>query len=525
MELSEGMPAISILLLEDSPLDADLTLTSLRRAGIEFHHCQVETKQAFLNELVNRRYDLILADYALPDFDGLSALKFARDLCPGTPFLIVSGVIGEEHAIEALQQGAADYIVKSRLNRLGPSITRALRLARAEEREQAAATELRKAQEFCRRVLESSRDCILAVDLSGTIQSMNPYAEVSLGIPPGVSCPKWFDLWSEADRPAARKMFERAAGAGAESFEAMTGGNGSEPRYWDILLTPILDSDGPSEQILCIARDSTDRRRAEQERHMLLARERQARADLENKAIKLQQSIEDLEHFASIASHDLKEPLRTVMMYCQLLSRRCDGQLDTEAKEYMAYVEQGTRRMNVLLQDLLAYSRVVHDEDQATVCRLSDVIDEAIRNCSVAIEEARAEISIGPMPQVRAHGPQMVQVFQNLISNAIKYRREERPRVDIAASEADGEWQITVSDNGIGFDNQYADRIFGIFKRLHGQEYPGTGIGLAICQKVIERHRGKIWAESEPNRGTRFHFTLPVSDMHHVGVVGARRSA
>src|SRR4051812_5737389 len=169
------MAAISILLLEDSPFDADLTTSSLRRAGIEFNHCQVDTKQAFLNELVNRRYDLILADYALPDFDGLSALKFARDLCPGTPFIIVSGVLGEENAIEALQQGAADYVVKSRLGRLGPSVTRAIRLARAEQREQAAAAELRKAQEFCRRVLESSRDCILAVDLNGTIQSINPY--------------------------------------------------------------------------------------------------------------------------------------------------------------------------------------------------------------------------------------------------------------------------------------------------------------------------------------------------------------
>ncbi len=499
-------------MLEDSPLDADLILARLRRAKLNFEATRVDSRQAFINTLGCRDFDVILADYALPDFDGISALSFAREHCPNVPFIIVSGVLGEEHAIDALQRGAVDYVLKPRLDRLPRAVERALSEARRETESRKAQAELHKWQEFCRRVLESSHDCIMTVAPDGTIQSVNTYGIVSMGIPQPTpeSALNWYEVWDAADRDLARSAFARAPESGAESFESSTRTPDGKTCYWDVLVTPVLDSEGNPTEILSVARDVTDRRRAEQERIALLSRERQARADAENKAVKLQQSIEDLEHFASIASHDLKEPLRTVTMYCQMLSKKYDNRLDGEAKDYLTYIEQGTRRMSLLLHDLLSYSRVVHEEDEpAELVDLNSVIEDAMRNCSVAIGEAGAEVDAGKLPTIRGHRLQIVQVFQNLIGNAVKYRSTRPLRIEIRCEQLDGEFLISVSDNGIGFDSRYAERIFGIFKRLHGQEYPGTGIGLAICHRVVERHHGRIWAEGEAGKGATFRLTFP----------------
>jgi len=229
------MNQFSILMLEDSPLDADLSISCLRRAGLSFHYKQVDCRRDFLAALKEQHFDLILADYALPDFDGLSALRQARETCPGTPFIIVSGVLGEETAIEALQEGASDYVLKSRLNRLAPSVERALRLARAEERERASAEGLRLAQEFGRRLLDSSRDCIMTLSLAGTIEAVNPYGRISLGLRDGVSGQPWLDIWTEGERPSAERAFEEAVAGGAGSFDGRTRANGGESRsgtFW-----------------------------------------------------------------------------------------------------------------------------------------------------------------------------------------------------------------------------------------------------------------------------------------------------
>ena len=224
----------------------------------------------------------------------------------------------------------------------------------------------------------------------------------------------------------------------------------------------------------------------------------------------LERSNRDLEQFASIASHDLQEPLRMVASYTQLLADHYDGQLDEKAEKYITYVVEGALRMQQLIHDLLAYSRISTHVMPIETVDSNYILGEVIRNLSVAIETSNTIVTNDELPMVRADALQLVQVFQNLISNAIKFRRDTAPYIHVSAREEKREWIFSVRDNGIGIDRQYADRIFAIFQRLHARrEYPGTGIGLAVCKRIVERHGGKIWFDSEPGRGSTFSFTVP----------------
>ncbi|MBW4565299.1 MAG: GAF domain-containing protein [Mojavia pulchra JT2-VF2] len=238
----------------------------------------------------------------------------------------------------------------------------------------------------------------------------------------------------------------------------------------------------------------------------------------------LTRSNAELEQFAYIASHDLQEPLRMVTSYLQLLERKYKNKLDANADEFIAYAVDGALRMQTLINDLLNYSRVSTRGEPFALVNCTTVLARAIANLRVAIEESRAVITHGFLPEVMADSIQLTQVFQNLIGNAIKFRREEPPQIHITAirktanpdgensnlSPSENEWLFSVRDNGIGLETQYAERIFVIFQRLHSRsKYPGTGIGLAICKKIIERHGGRIWMESEPGQGSIFYFTIP----------------
>ncbi|MBD2165812.1 PAS domain-containing protein [Calothrix membranacea FACHB-236] len=238
----------------------------------------------------------------------------------------------------------------------------------------------------------------------------------------------------------------------------------------------------------------------------------------------LTRSNTELEQFAYIASHDLQEPLRMVTSYLQLLERRYKSQLDARADEFISYAVDGAQRMQTLINDLLNYSRVSTRGQPFKLVDCNAVVEKAIANLEVAIKESNARITCDPLPQIMADTTQLAQVFQNLIANAIKFHREEPPHIHIqairntieAATEnphltlAGNEWLFSVRDNGIGVESQYAERIFVIFQRLHSRsKYPGTGIGLAICKKIIERHGGQIWMESKPGEGSIFYFTIP----------------
>jgi PAS domain S-box-containing protein len=248
--------------------------------------------------------------------------------------------------------------------------------------------------------------------------------------------------------------------------------------------------------ILSSINDITDLKRAEHERE---------------RAVKdLKRSNKELEQFAYVASHDLQEPLRMVSSYVQLLAQRYEGQLDDKAQKYIAYAVDGALRMQQLIEDLLVYSRAGARGGSLESVDSGSALAAAIQNLTKTIEESGAVITHDELPVVRANAPQLTQVFQNLLSNAIKFHGENPPRVHVSAEDKGHEWVFSVKDHGIGIDPQYKDRVFVIFQRLHTrQEYPGTGIGLAVCQRIVERHGGRVWFESEPGMGSTFYFSVP----------------
>ena len=225
----------------------------------------------------------------------------------------------------------------------------------------------------------------------------------------------------------------------------------------------------------------------------------------------LTRSNSELQQFAYVASHDLQEPLRMVSSYVQLLARRYKGKLDSDGDEFIGFAVDGANRMQKLINDLLMYSRVGTRGKPFEPTDCSAVLDQTLANLSTAIEESRAVVTNDDLPTVMADEGQMVQLFQNLVGNAIKFRGEVPPRVHISAKQKNNECVLSVSDNGIGIDPEYYERIFVIFQRLHGKNhYPGTGIGLAVCKKIVDRHGGRIWLESEPGKGSAFCLTVPV---------------
>jgi signal transduction histidine kinase len=236
-----------------------------------------------------------------------------------------------------------------------------------------------------------------------------------------------------------------------------------------------------------------------------------SRKALEESIAELARSNADLQQFAYVASHDLKEPLRMVASYTQLLARRYKGKLDSDADEFIRYAVDGANRMQWLINDLLAYSRVTVQDKVFEAVDCNSVLEEVLSDLRVAVEESRAVVIRDPLPTVMADRVQLGQLFQNLIGNAIKFHGKEAPQVYVSAERRPTEWLFSVRDNGVGLDPEYAERIFVIFQRLHNrEEYPGTGIGLAICKKIVERHGGRIWVVSQTGQGATFHFTLPI---------------
>jgi signal transduction histidine kinase len=363
---------LCVLLLEDNPLDGELTLRELRNAGFNVSADVVTDAEEFTRRVCANQYHIVLADYSLPQWTGMDAMQVLRGQDLDIPLILVTGSLGEEKAVECLKQGATDYVLKDRISRLPSSVRRALE-------------EKRLRQEH-----------------------------------------------KDAERELAQKVEELA------------------------------------------------------------------------------RSNAELEQLAYVASHDLQEPLRMVSSYTQLLAKRYQGRLDSDADKFIAYAVDGANRMQRLIQDLLTYSRVGKGQKEVVETSSEAALQNSLINLTQAIAESGAVITHDSLPPVVISEMQLTQLFQNLVGNAIKYHGPETPRIHIFSFTRNKELTFSVRDNGIGIAAQHFDRIFVMFQRLHARnEFSGTGIGLAISKKIVERYGGRISLESEPGKGSTFSFSLP----------------
>jgi signal transduction histidine kinase len=366
-------------MVEDNPSDVELALHALWKDGFDVSSDVVQTSEEFRLRIQATCYDVILADYYLPQWSGMETLGILHHENLDVPLIVVTGYLGEEKAVECIKQGATDCVLKDRLARLGPSVLRAL------------------------------------------------------------------------------------------------------------------------------------------EEKRLRGQHRKSETKLASKVAELARCNAELEQFAYVASHDLQEPLRMIAIYTQLLGERYRGKLDEQADKYIAYSVDGAVRMQALIQDLLKFSGVGKQEIELRPTRCSAVVEQALKNLQAAVQESGAVVNWKGLPVVMAEASELTQVFQNLIANAIKFHGGEPPVIQIDAEKKDHEWELAVSDNGIGIPTESWQDIFVIFHRLHTQtEYAGNGIGLSICKKIIQWHGGKIWIEAQGKPGCRFKFTLPAEPLSKV---------
>lgn len=360
-----------------------------------------------------------------------------------------------------------------------------------------------QAEERFRLVVEAAPTAMIMVDVRGKIQLANIHAREMFGYQEQELIGKSLDLLIPERFRSAHAGFRqdyfsepqaRLMGVGRDLFGVRK--DGQEVPV-EIGLSPLRAQDELF--VLAAIIDITERKKIE--------------SDMKRSIDDLERSNKELEQFAYVASHDLQEPLRMVSSYVQLLARRYQGKLDNDADEFIAFAVEGAGRMKVLINDLLAFSRVGTRGNDLAPVALDEVFNRVTRTLELVIDENKAVITHDPLPQVMADEGQMFQLFQNLIGNALKFRSEKPPKIHVGVKREKDQWLFYVRDNGIGIDPQFWDRIFIIFQRLHTrEEYRGTGIGLAISRKIIERHGGRIWVESEPNKGSTFYFTLNPAD-------------
>ncbi len=366
---------------------------------------------------------------------------------------------------------------------------------------------IREASAYARSLIEASLDPLVTISPAGKITDVNQATEAATGIDRARLVGTDFsDYFTEPDK--AREGYRQVFSQGLVVDYPLTLRHASG-RLMEVLYNAAIyrNEAGEVQGVFAAARDITERKRAEEELARLNTELEQR---VRERTAELERSNRDLEDFAYISSHDMQEPLRKIANFSQMLAKQYQGQLDEQAVRYFGYVTDGAKRMQALINDLLSYSRVGRAELPLIVAPLEEILSGTLNDLHALIKESHAEISHDPLPTLKVNPLQMGRLLQNLIGNAIKFHGGQPPRIHLAARQEDGEWVISVRDNGIGFEPQYAENIFTVFKRLNSKEkYPGTGIGLAICKKIVERHGGRIWAESEPGRGATFSFSIP----------------
>ena len=500
-----GQDREKILLVDDSAENLVSLEAALDGLGQELILAQSGTEA--LRHLLEHDFAAILLDVKMPGMDGFQTAELVRSRRRSrhTPILFLTAYKSDEHLFRGYDLGAVDFLFKP----IVPEVLRSkvsvfVELRRNTTLLHRQAEVLRKAEERFRSLLEAAPVAMIISSSDGRINLVNSQAEMLFGysrrelVGQSISAlvPDWSNL------PAAAGFHVEVQGRRQDGVHFPA----------EVSLNPLQTEDGLL--LISAVRDVTERNRAHEEIRDLNAKleqrvdERTMELLASNEA--LRRSNEDLNHFAYAASHDLQEPLRLVALYSQMLQRKYGDRLDRQADQYIGFVVTGAHRMEMLLRDLLAYSQVGSAlEGPAGEVSCAEVMGQVLLNLQAAIGHSGASVTWDTLPTVEAHEIRMVQLFQNLISNAIKYRSAAPPKVVVSATGRPFEWVFSVEDNGIGIQPEYTQQIFGIFKRLHGNSYPGTGIGLAICQRIVESYGGRIWVESIPQKGSRFSFTLP----------------
>jgi PAS domain S-box-containing protein len=525
----EKKTRVKILLVDDTPENLFSLEAALEGLGEDLVLARSGTEA--LRHLLDNDFAAILLDVKMPDMDGFETAELIRNRPRSnqTPILFLTGYRNEEHLFRGYDLGAVDFLFKP----IVPEVLRSkvavfVELSRKADLLREQAIELRnqtvilqKAELRFRSLLEAAPDAMVICREDGTIALVNSQTEALFHqrrdelLETNIRnlVPAWdYELSPELDDNHGQITL-KTSGMAQELIAVRRDGTAFPI---EIRLSPVQSEEGLL--ITSAIRDITERQKAEEDRRLAEEEIRELNVHLEERVLERTESLlrsnDELAQFAYVASHDLQEPLRTVSIFAQLLAKRYAGQLDASADEFIGHITEGASRMENLIRDLLDFSQLDSrgtDHFELTSCDAA--LDDALINLQLRIEESKAVIARTPLPSVAGDRLQLTRLFQNFVINSIKYRGEEPPRICIGAEPNGGEWLIWVRDNGIGIEPQYAEKVFGIFKRLDPRgETSGNGMGLAICKKIVSRHGGRIWVESELGRGAMFKFTLPAPD-------------